>query len=111
MMKSKWFLGALFIVSGISFTASLTFSKETALPAQLSAYQGKSFTGPQDPEYLSYDRALREYLVKRIDQKFGIALDAKKYSSFDLLELEALFKCKKSSESYESLIKMFPKRR
>ena len=109
-MKSKWFLGGLFIILGIGFTASLTFPKEAGMPTRIAAYDGKSFTGFQDPEYLSYDQALREYLVKRIDQRFGIALDPKKYSGFDLLEIEALFKCKKSNESYESFLKMFTKR-
>ena len=109
-MKSKWFLGGLFIILGIGFTASLTFPKEARMLTQIAAYDGKSFPGFQDPEYLSYDQALREYLVKRIDQRFGIALDPKKYSGFDLLEIEALFKCKKSNESYESFLKMFPKR-
>jgi len=109
-MKSKWFLMALFIILGFGFTASLTFSKGAGMPFQITPYNGKSFKGFQDPEYISYDQALREYLVKRIHQDFGIALDPKKYSGFDLLEIEALFKCKKSNESYESFLKMFPKR-
>jgi hypothetical protein len=109
-MKSKWFLGTLFIILGIGFTASLTFPKEAGMPTRIAAFNGKTFAGFQDPEYLSYDQALREYLVKRIDQRFGIALEPKKYSGFDLLEIEALFKCKKSAESYESILKMFPKR-
>src|SRR5512137_416790 len=109
-MKSKWFLVALFIILGIGLTASLTFSKGAGMPFQVTAYDGKSFKGSQDPEYISYDQALREYLVKRIQQDFGIALDPKKYSGFDLLEIEALFKCKKSAESCESLLKMFPRR-
>jgi hypothetical protein len=109
-MKSKWFLGALFIILGIGLTASFTFPKGAGMPSQITAYNGKSFKGSQDPEYISYDQALREYLVKRIHQEFGITLDPKKYSGFDLLEIEAFFKCKKSAESYESLLKMFPKR-
>jgi len=110
-MKSKWFLGALFIILGIGLTASFTFPKEAVMPARITAYDGKSFAGFQDPEYLSYDQALREYLVKRIDRRFGIALDPKKYSGFDLLEIEALFKCKKSNEPYDMFLKMFPRRR
>jgi hypothetical protein len=109
-MKLKWFLGALFIILGIGFTASFTFSKEAGMTARITAYDGKSFAGFQDPEYLSYDQALREYLVKHIDQRFGIALDPKKYSGFDLLEIEALFKCKKSNEPYDIFLRMFPKR-
>jgi hypothetical protein len=49
--------------------------------------------------------------VKRIDKEFGIALDPKKYSGFDLLEIEALFKCKKSNEPYDIFLKPFPKGR
>jgi hypothetical protein len=81
------------------------------MPSRITAYDGKSFKGFEDPEYLSYDQALREYFVRRIDQKFGIALDPKKYSGFDLLEIEALFKYKKSNESYDIFLRLFPKRR
>jgi hypothetical protein len=109
-MKLKWFLGALFIILGIGLSASFTFTKGAGMPSQITTYNGKSFKGFQDPEYISYDQALREYLAKRIRQDFGIVLDPKKYSGFDLLEIEALFKCKKSTESYESFLKMFPKR-
>ena len=109
-MKSKWFLLILFITLFFGLTASSTFAKGTAIPSRITAYDGKTFKGFQDPEYLSYDQALREYLVKRIDQKFGIALDPKKYSGFDLLEIEALFKCKKSNEPFDIFLKMFPKR-
>ena len=110
-MKSKWFFGALFIIFGFGFTASLTFPKEAGMQAQIAAYDGKSYKGFQDPEYISYDQALREVLVKRIDQKFGIALDPKKYSGFDLLEIEAFFKCKKSNEPFNLFLKMYPKGR
>lgn len=110
-MKSKWFLLMFFIVLSFSLTVSSAFAKEAVMPARVTAYDGKSFAGLQDPEYLSYDQALREYLVKRIDQRFGIALDPKKYSGFDLLEIEALFKCKKSNEPYDAFLRMFPKRR
>ena len=42
------------------------------------------------------ENILSNVLIK----EFGIALDPKKYSGFDLLEIEALFKCKKSNEPY-----------
>jgi hypothetical protein len=90
---------------------SLAFSKNAGMPPRISTYDGKFYKGFQDPEYLSYDQALREYLVKRIDQRFGISLDPKKYSGFELLEIEALFKCKKSNESYDIFLKMFPNHR
>lgn len=70
---------------------------------------GKSYTGTQDPSYLTSDLAFREYMVKRINKRFGVALDPKTYSGFDLLEIESLFKCKKSDEPFDMFLKMFPK--
>ena len=110
-MKSKWVLPILFTFLCFGLAASLSFGKEATVPARVASYDGKSFTGFQDPEYASYDQALREYLVKRINQEFGIALDPKKYSGFELLEIEALFKYRKSNEPYDMFLKMFPKRR
>jgi hypothetical protein len=109
-MKSKYFLSTLLVILLFGLTVSSAFAKKVEIPARVTTYDGKHFAGFQDPEYISYDQALREYLVKRIDQKFGIALDPKKYSGFDLLEIEALFKCKKSNESFDVFLKMFPKR-
>ena len=110
-MKSKHLWPILLMTLFFGLNVSSAFAKGTAMPTRVTAYDGKSFAGLQDPEYLSYDQALREYLIKRIDQKFGIALDPKKYSGFDLLEIEALFKCKKSNEPYDIFLRMFPKRR
>jgi len=110
-MKTKWFSLTLLTILFFGLTISSAFAKEAVMAARVTAYDGKSFKGFEDPEYLSYDQALREYLVKRIDQKFGIALDPKKYSGFDLLEIEALFKCKKSNELFDVFLKMFPKHR
>jgi hypothetical protein len=109
-MKAKYFLPTLLVILLFSLTFSSAFAEKVKMPARVTAYDGKTFSGFQDPEYLPYDQALREYLVKRIQQNFGIALDPKKYSGYDLLEIEAFFKCKKSNESSESLLKMFPKR-
>jgi hypothetical protein len=110
-MKSKWVLAIFSTFLCFGFTAFGAFAKNAAMPQRMAAYDGKTFTGFQDPEYVSYDQALREYLVKRIDQRFGIVLDPKKYSGFDLLEIEALFKCKKSNEPFDMFLKMFPKQR
>jgi hypothetical protein len=109
-MKVKWAVILLSLSLLLGVAPSPILAKQITMPSQLSAYNGKTFTGFQDPAYLSYDQALREYLVKRIDQEFGIALDPKKYSGFDLLEIEALFKCKKANEPYDIFLKMFPKR-
>jgi hypothetical protein len=110
-VKLKWIFILLFLIFLLGITPSPILAEGIARPAQVSAYDGKTYTGFQDPAYLSYDQALREYLIKRIDQEFGIVLDPTKYSGFDLLEIEALFKCKKPSESFDSFLKMFPKRR
>ena len=110
-MKSKYLWPILLTILFFGLTISSAFPKVTAMPSRITAHDGKSFKGFEDPEYLSYDQALREYLIKRIDQKFGIALDPKKYSGFDLLEIGALFKCKKLNEPYDIFLRMFPKRR
>jgi hypothetical protein len=78
---------------------------------QLQPYGGKAYTGAQDPQYISYDSLLREYMAKRIHERFGITLDPKTYSGFDLLEIEALLKCKKSEEPADTILKMFLKYR
>ena len=70
---------------------------------------GKTYGSVQDPEYVSYDQALRDYMVKRIKQKFGVELDPKKYSGFDLLEIEAVLRCRKSDEPLDIFLNMFPK--
>jgi hypothetical protein len=84
-------------------------SSDGPLKSQLLVHAGKSYTGTQDPSYVTYDLALREYMVDRINKRFGVALDPKTYSGFDLLEIEALFKCKKSDEPFDIFLKMFPK--
>ncbi len=110
-MKQKMVFIAIFLSLLFGVPPSSVLANGMATPAQVLAYDGKTFTGFQDPEYLSYDQALREYLVKRISQEFGIVLDPKKYSSFDLLEIEALFKIKKPNESFDMFLGMFPKGR
>jgi hypothetical protein len=110
-MKLKWIFSLLFLSFLIGVAPSPILGKGITTPPQVLAYDGKTFAGFQDPEYLSYDQVLREYLVKRINREFGIALDPKKYSGFDLLEIESLFKCKKPSESYDTFLKIFPKYR
>jgi hypothetical protein len=111
MMKPKWVFTMIFLISLLGVIPSSALANGMATPTQVLAYDGKTFTGFQDPEYLSYDQALREYLVKRIGREFGIVLDPKKYSSFDLLEIEALFKIKKPNESFDMFLGMFPKGR
>ncbi|NWG04390.1 MAG: hypothetical protein HXY44_16170 [Syntrophaceae bacterium] len=91
------------------FFGSTANAKDGSSQSQLLDYAGKSYMGTQDPAYLNYDSALREYMVNRISKQYGIALDPKNYSGFDLLEIESLFKCKKSGEPFDLFFKMFPK--
>ena len=103
------FLPILAIIFVSCFIASSIYAKGSSLQSQLLDYVGKSYTGSQDPSYLNYDLALREVIANRINKRFGIALDTKTYSGFDLLEIESLFKCKKTEESFDIFLKMFPK--
>ena len=110
-MSSKgmlWFL-TLAVIPGFLISVFSLDAQGKAPESQLLTYAGKQYSGVQDPEYLSYDQALREYMVKRINKKFGIALDPKKYSGFDLLEIEAILKFKKAGEPAELFLKPFPK--
>jgi hypothetical protein len=112
-MLRKKMIGSLLILTiflWFCVIASSVYAKGSSMPSQLLDYAGKSYTDAQDPSYLNYDLALREYMVNRINKQFGIALNPKDYSGFDLLEIESLFKCKKSGEPFDIFLKMFPKR-
>ncbi len=104
----KWLLFALMflLLSGV-VQAQVS---ERALLARVWAYDGKIFETTKSPTYVSYDEALRNYMVVRIQREFGVRLDPKQYSGFDLLEIESLFKCKKPTESFDLVLKSFPKR-
>jgi hypothetical protein len=110
-MKSKWILAGIVIILLVCLNISSTRADEKSLQSQVLNYVGKTYAGVQDPDYISYDQALRDYMAKRIQQRFGIKLDPKQYSGFDLLEIEALFECKKPSEPFDLFLKNFPKHR
>jgi len=82
-------------LGGVGIDAFLACAEGKDLRFQLQTYDGKSYKSFEDPEYLSYDLVLRTYLAKKMKGRFGIDLDPKTYSGFDLLEIEAFFKCKK----------------
>ncbi len=107
----RWILIFLIAFIGLILSGSAVLADGKTLKSQFLTYSGKTFKGAQDPEFIAYDLALREYLVKRINKRYGIALDPKTYSGFDLLEIEALFKCKRQNEPYDLFLKMFPKQR
>ena len=106
--KGMLWLLTLTVIPGLLISVPFLHAQGKGLESQILTYAGKQYAGTQDPEYVSYDQALREYMVKRIDKKFGIALDPKKYSGFDLLEIEALLKFKKADEPADLVLKQFP---
>jgi hypothetical protein len=90
-------------------TAPSAQGKDGQLGPEVLSHVGESYKRVEDPAYISYDRALRAYVVERIKKEFGFALNPKTYSGFDLLEIEALLKCKKANEPVEEFLKGFPK--
>lgn len=97
------------MVLGLSFLGSSVCANTGGPRSQLLSHAGESYATAQDPSYQKYDLALREHMVDRINKRFGIALDPKTYSGFDLLEIEALFKCKKKEEPFDLFLKVFPR--
>ncbi len=75
----------------------------------ITNYAGQYFKEPSSPGYTSYDREMSMLVAKRIKADYNVDLDHTSYSAFDLLEIEALLKFKKSDESVASLLKPFQK--
>ena len=100
------------IVGSFFFFLSLSADPVLAqnLRAKLLQDAGKTFTGMEDPAYRSYDQTLRDYVAKRISKRYGVAVDPKSYNGFDLLDIEAFLKCKKSSESLDPYLQKFQKK-
>jgi len=107
--KRVWFVPMFITVLCCCVITPPVHSSDGSMKSRPLDYAGKSFTGTQDPSYLTYDLALREYMADRINKQFGVALDPKTYSGFDLLEIESLFKCKKPDEPFDMFLKIFPK--
>ena len=110
-MKERWVFPLLFALVVFCLNVPVAYADKEPLQSQVLNYVGKTYGGVQDPEYISYDQALRGYMAKRIKQKFGVELDPKKYSGFDLLEIEAVLRCRKSDEPLDMFLEMFPKQR
>jgi len=106
--KILWFF-LMVLIFGSWVIPSPVCAKKNSSQYELLDHAGKSYSGAQDPSYLDYDLALRKYVADRILKRFGIALDPRTYSGFDLLDIEALFKCKKSEEPFDLFLEMFPK--
>lgn len=107
--KRVWFVPMFITVLWCCVIISPVYSGDGSVESRLLDQTGKSYAGTQDPSYLTYDLALREYMVDRINKRFGVVLDPKTYSGFDLLEIESFFKYKKSGEPFDMFLKMFPK--
>jgi hypothetical protein len=103
------FLSMLLILLWSLTTVSSVQGKDGQLGSEVLSHVGESYKGVEDPAYISYERVLRAYVVERIKKEFGFALNPKTYSGFDLLEIEALLKCKKANEPVEDFLKGFPK--
>jgi hypothetical protein len=109
-MKLRWVYITILSVLLIIWISPSSNAEVMGLPAKIiKAYGGKIFTNLKDSEFINYDIFLRNYLVKRINKRYGISLDAKLYSGLDLLEIEAFLKCRKSDEPIDNFLKMFHK--
>ena len=104
-------ISILLILSWLIFMVPSSQGKEDPLSSEVLSHAGESYRAVDDPAYVSYDQALRTCLADRIKKEFGAVLDPKTYSGFDLLEIEALLKCKKADEPVEGFLKGFPKHR
>ena len=103
----------LSIIVGVSFLfLSLALDPALAqnLRARLLQNAGKTFAGIDDPAYQAYDQTLRDYVAKRISKRYGVAVDPKGYNGFDLLDIEAFLKCKKSNEALGPYLQKFQKK-
>jgi hypothetical protein len=109
-MKTKWILLMVMAAVGVGLVVSSSGAKDGTLPAKLQAFGGKTFMDPRDPEFVSYEKMLRDYLLTRIKNQFGVTLDPKSYSGFDLLEIEAFLRCKKSTEPLDPYLIKFKKK-
>jgi len=107
VMKSAA-LSLLICFSALIFPSSIHAQGAPASHGtNILAYAGRYFGDPSSPEYSSYDGKMSKYVAKRIKDRYHVDLDYESYSAFDLLEIEALLKCKRSDESVESLLTRF----
>lgn len=108
MFVKKWVWS--FLMVAILWSCVITSSARadgSSLESLLLDHAGKSYTGVEDASYQDYDLVLRKVVADRIGKRFGIALDPNIYSGFELLEIEALFKCKKLEESFDIFLRTF----
>jgi hypothetical protein len=108
----KWIWSFLILMLAFSMaTAGPGPSNSKTTGLRIDAYEGKLFTGPDDRDYKEYDLVLKNRMIRRIQQKFGVELSHGSYSGYDLLEIESLIRLKKPQEPLDPFLKMFPKSR
>lgn len=111
-MAVKNFVSTILIFLILSWSILMPPSsqgEEKRLCSDVLSHAGESYRGVDNPAFISYDEALRACVAERIKKEFGVVLDLKIYSGFDLLEMEALLKLKKADERVEDFLKGFPK--
>ncbi len=103
----KWILPSVILC--LAMDVCPIHAAEKDLRSQVWAYNGKSYKSIQTQNTLPTTRSCGITWSSASDGDLPFSLDSRKYSGFDLLEIEALFKFKKSSESYDLFLKGFPK--
>jgi hypothetical protein len=110
-MKTEiWIALSAMVFTVLVFTFP-AHAQRSNLRTQLLANEGKTFSAMKDPEFAAYDQVLREYVVRRIQKKYGVKIDPKAYGSgFEVLEIESLLRCKKPGEPAEPYLQKIQKR-
>ena len=110
-MKPKILIFLSAVVSTVLIFTYTAYAQKSDLRSQLLANEGKTFRGMNDPEFASYDLILREYVARRIQKRYGVTVDPKAYASgFEILEVEALLRCKKPGEGADPYLQKMRKR-
>ncbi len=71
-------------------------------------YGGMLFAGPSDPEYRSYEQAIKPILLDQIEREYGVVLNGDTLSPEELLEINALLRLKRSDEPVDYILNRFP---
>jgi hypothetical protein len=71
-------------------------------------YGGMLFAGPSDPQYRSYEQAIKPILLDQIEREYGVVLNGERLSPEELLEINALLRLKRSDEPVDYILNRFP---
>jgi hypothetical protein len=106
MMKKTAFLVSVLTFFVLIALAPLAVSHDTWKLGP--TYGGRVFQTPSDPDYVAYEREAKTILLKEIKDRYGVKLNGDLVSADQLLEIEALLKFKRSTESVEEVLEKFP---